>query len=172
MVQASALPSAIGFFFFPFPLGLFKKQSNHFTGESSLEEGKVTEKDQYSKCQRNSVMEISLKYITIIKSALVRALSTLPRGILYLTDVTFPPWCAYLSHHYLNTVPRSVISFRCSQLKSEHYLKKGRENAPRSEIKLKLFDNQLGSSEKMTHPSMMTKVWGETPSAPHQLVSK
>lgn len=91
MVQASALPSAIGFFFFPFPLGLFKKQSNHFTGESSLEEGKVTEKDQYSKWQRNSVMEISLKYITIIKSALVRALGTLPRGILYLTDVTFPP---------------------------------------------------------------------------------
>lgn len=43
-------------FFFSFPLGLFKKQSNRFTGESSLEEGEVTQKDQYSKWQTNSVM--------------------------------------------------------------------------------------------------------------------
>lgn len=54
MVQAIALPLAIAFF--PLPLGLFKKQNNHFTGESSLKEGEVTHKDQYSKWQRNSVM--------------------------------------------------------------------------------------------------------------------
>lgn len=64
---------------------------------------------------------------------------------------------ATLSHHHSNTIPKSVISFRCSQLKSEHYLKKGRENAPRSEIKLKLFNNQLGSSKNMTPANMMTR---------------
>lgn len=54
VIQAIALPSAMSFF--SFPLGLFKKQSNHLTGESSLEEGYITQKDQYFSWQRNSAM--------------------------------------------------------------------------------------------------------------------
>lgn len=77
-----------------------------------------------------------------------------------------------LSHHHLNTVPKFTISFTCSKQKSESYLEKGRENPPRSEIKLKSFGNHLYSPKKLTHAKMMTKLWGESPCAPHQLVSR
>lgn len=77
-----------------------------------------------------------------------------------------------LSHHHLNTVPKSIISFRCSKQKSENYLEKGRENPPRSEIKLKPFGNHLYSPNMLTHAKMMTKLWGEIPRVRHQLVSR
>lgn len=54
-VQTNKLPSVI-IFFFSFLFRLFKKQSNHFSGENSLEEDEVIKKDQYSRWQRNSVM--------------------------------------------------------------------------------------------------------------------
>lgn len=89
--------------------------------------------DQYSRWQRNSVMYISLKYITIIESAIMRALGTLWRKALYLTDFLFPldvPPTS--SHQHLNTISKSIISSRRSQLKPKDYLKRERNNPPKS----------------------------------------
>lgn len=59
--------------------------------------------------------------------------------------------CLLPCHHYLNTTSKSIISSRRFLWKSEHHLMKGRENPPRSEIKLKLFDNQLDSSKNASY---------------------
>lgn len=134
---------------FSFPLRLFKKESNHFPTGSSLEESGVTQRDRSifkmaKKPSHANLIKIyhhhpishceSLRFTFKLSSILDRcSFSSL--------------MCLLPCHHYLNTTSKSIISSRCFQWKSEHHLMKGRENPPRSEIKLKLFDNQLDSSK-------------------------